>query len=81
MPLQELLNTLRRRPFVPFRIHLTDGSSYEVRHPDLVMPGARSVAVGLRGGTLPEGVYESIVILALVHITRLEPIDTAAASA
>ena len=81
MPLQELLNARRRRPFAPFRIHLMDGSSYEVRHPDLVMPGARSVAVGLPGGTLPEGVYERIIILALVHITRLEPIDTPAASA
>ncbi len=81
MPLQELLDTLRRRPFVPFRIHRSDGSSYEIRHPDLVMPGARSVAVGLPGGTLPEGVYERIIILALVHITRLEPIDAPAASA
>jgi hypothetical protein len=81
VPLQELLDMLRRRPFAPFRVHLTDGSSYEVRHPDLVMPGARSVAIGLPGGTLPEGVYERIVILALIHITRLEPLDTPAASA
>jgi hypothetical protein len=80
MPLQELLNRLRRRPFVPFRIHLTDGSSYEIRHPDLVMPGARSVAVGNPGADLPEDVYESIVIPAPVHITRLEPLVAPVAS-
>jgi hypothetical protein len=81
MPLQEILNMLRRQPFVPFRIHLSDGSSYEVRHPDLVMPGARSIAVGIPSSALPPDVYESVVILALPHITRLEPIGAPAASA
>jgi hypothetical protein len=81
MPLQEILDMLQRRPFVPFRIHLSDGSSFEVRHPDLVMPGARSVAVGIPAPNLPPDVYDRIVILALVHITRLEPIVAPAASA
>jgi hypothetical protein len=81
MPLEALLEMLRHRPFVPFRIHLTDGSTYEVRHPDLAMPGARSVLIGIPSRDLPEGVYDRFVVLALVHITQLEPLGTATASA
>jgi hypothetical protein len=31
---EELTELLRVRPFVPLRIHLTDGQSYEIHHPD-----------------------------------------------
>jgi hypothetical protein len=31
---QEVIDLLRRQPFEPFRIHWTDGTVYEVRHPD-----------------------------------------------
>jgi len=34
MPLEEILALLRTRPFVPFRIHLLDGTTYDVRHPE-----------------------------------------------
>jgi hypothetical protein len=74
MPLEQLLEWVRRRPFVPFRVHITDGSSYEVRHPDLIMPGARSVVIGIPGPALPEGVYEHTALVALIHITRIEPL-------
>lgn len=47
MPLEDILAFLRRRPFVPFRIHLTDGSAHEVRHPEMLMAGARSVAISV----------------------------------
>ena len=31
---QDLLDLLRRSPFLPFRIYATDGRTYDVRHPD-----------------------------------------------
>ena len=42
-----LLQALRKRPLEPFRIQVSDGSSYEVRHPELVMVGLRSAAIGV----------------------------------
>ncbi len=75
MPLQDLLEFLRRRPFRPFRLHVTDGSTYEVRHPELCMPGARSVVVGLQAPGIADPVYERAVHIDLVHVTRLEPIE------
>jgi hypothetical protein len=80
MPLEELLNLLRRRPFVPFRIHLTDGASYEVRHPEMLMPGARSITIGIPGDpTIP--IYSRTEIVALVHIVRLERLEEATPAA
>lgn len=74
MPINDVLLALRQRPFVPFRVHVTDGSSYEVRHPEMLMPGARSVIIGLTVPNQLPPVYESWVIVDLIHITRLEPL-------
>ena len=43
----DIRNFLNRRPFQPFRITLTDGRNYEVRHPELVMVGRSSIVIGL----------------------------------
>src|SRR5207249_7839013 len=43
----EILAELRRRPFEAFRLHLSDGSSYDVRSPELCMVGINSVVIGL----------------------------------
>ncbi len=31
----DVLQMLRNRPFEPFRIHMSDGSEYVIRHPEL----------------------------------------------
>ena len=36
MPPWDVLQALRRRPFEPFRLVVSDGTSYTVNHPDLV---------------------------------------------
>lgn len=71
---QELLDAVRRRPFVPFRLYLTDGASYEIRHPELIMPGHRSVIVGLPSD-VDVPLYERAATVDLLHVVRIEPID------
>ncbi len=39
---EDMHRFLRRRPFRPFRITLTDGRSYEIHHPELMMVGRSS---------------------------------------
>jgi hypothetical protein len=39
MTAEELRDTLREQPFEPFRIVLTDGATYDIRHPDLLWVG------------------------------------------
>jgi hypothetical protein len=74
MPLEDLIRLLHAAPFEPFRIYVTDGAHYDIRHRELCMPGARSIAIGIRDTTLSHIVYERLVQVALVHITRLEPL-------
>jgi hypothetical protein len=78
MPLEDVLAFLRRRPFVPFLLHLTDGTSHEVRHPKMLMPGARSLVLGIPADPAVP-VYARTETIALVHVVRLQPLDEAPA--
>jgi hypothetical protein len=76
MPSAELLQMLRARPFLPFRIYLDDGTLYEVRHPELVMVSVASAIVAFPDPDHP-GHYRSWEIVDLRHIVRLERIEPA----
>ena len=79
MPPEDIREKLGQRPFVPFRIVLSDGAACEVRHPELLLLGKRSVVIGLTGNPA-DTLYDRYVTVALLHITRLEPLDTSAVS-
>ena len=72
----DLLTRVRQRPFVPFRIIVSEGGTYEVLHPVLVMVGRFSVTIGVPSEE--EGLYETSHLVALRHVVRLEPIEPAA---
>ena len=74
MPLEELRRTLRLRPFRPFRLFVTEGGPYDVRHPELCVPGSRSVFVGIPAPSQTEPIYDDFAIIDLIHITRIEQI-------
>jgi hypothetical protein len=74
----DLLTALRRRPFVPFRLVTTDGTGYEIRHPEWLMPGKRSVLIGVHAQP-DDPAYDQFVILSLLHVQRLEPFELASA--
>ena len=45
MDLEGIRIALRRQPFEPFTIHLSDGRAMAVRHPEFVAVGNRRVIV------------------------------------
>jgi hypothetical protein len=72
----DVLEMLQRRPFQPFRIHVSDGTVYEIRHPEM-MAVSRSRALVFfppKGLALPA--LERYEVVALLHITRLEPVES-----
>lgn len=71
----DLLELLRATPFEPFRIHLSDGASFDVRHPDMAIVLRSKVTVAVPGPDGPDGPAERTVNCALVHITRTEPLN------
>ena len=68
----EILALLRSRPFVPFRVVTSDGTTYDVRHPDLVVVGFATCFIGYPHQSNNQ-VYERFDIVSTRHIVRLEP--------
>jgi hypothetical protein len=72
MEAEEIHRTLKRQPFEPIRIHISDGASYDVTHPDQVIVTKRWSYIGL-GGT-DGGPFQNSAVVTNLHITRLEPL-------
>jgi len=73
MRAQEIQGHVRKRPFVPFLVFLSDGSSHEVRHQEFILITQREVAIATpsRADEIPE----RSVYIDPIHITRIEPIN------
>jgi hypothetical protein len=67
MTIEKLRKMHQARPFQPFDIHLADGRSLPVPHPEVlaVPPPGRTIGVGLADGT--------IEIVDLLLVTTLKP--------
>jgi hypothetical protein len=63
-----------RRPFEPFRVHLINGRSYEVRDPDLLMVGRTSITIGLLDRERGDPIYDHLVTISLDNISELDMI-------
>ena len=63
MTINELRKMLRAEPFRPFEIHLADGRSLSVDHPEFVgqAPSGRTISVGQVDG------FEIVDLLQNVH--------------
>ena len=77
---EDLAAALRRRPFEPFRITLTEGSTYDVRHPELCLLGRRSAVIGFPAPGDPDLFYERSVTVDLLHVVKLEPLEATSSS-
>lgn len=67
MTIEQLRKMHRAQPFRPFEIHLTDGRSLLVLHPEFlaINPPGRTLAVAVEDGT--------IEIVDLLLVTSLKP--------
>ena len=72
---EDILEMLRKHPFEPFRIHLSDGVAFDVRHPDMAIVQRSKVIVAIPGPEGPDGPAERTVNCALIHITRTEVVN------
>ena len=48
----DVLFALQKRPFEPFRIQVSDGPAYDIRHPELVMVGLGALVIGIPASRL-----------------------------
>lgn len=76
---QELNSLLRVRPFEPFRIRLTDQQYYDIRHPEMMLVGARTAAIGVQNDP-DHNQFGPLITVSLLHIVRIEPLQPATAN-
>ena len=69
----EIRAHLRKQPFEPIRVYISDGASYDVRHPEFMLVTRTEIVIGLapKGTLIPD----RSVYIDPIHITRIEPIN------
>lgn len=72
---EDILHWLQAMPFVPFRITMNSGLTFEVRHPELIRLMRTSLIYFTPSHH--KGVYERPQMFGLVLIESVEPIDGA----
>jgi hypothetical protein len=77
----DIRELLKKQPFQPFRIHLSNGKSYTVSHPELayVMRATIVVARLVPGDTDPEPIGDGFNVISILHIYDLEIMSPAPA--
>ena len=74
MMLQDFKGLLEARPFEPFRIVMSSGASYEVRHPEMAKLLRTKLLVFLDPDR--EGIADQFRMCSLLHVTVVEPISS-----
>ena len=75
MTLHVFRELLSQRPFRPFRLILSSGQAYEVRHPEMAMLTRTDILVGT--DVADDGVPAEFKICSLLHVTAVEPLTSA----
>lgn len=70
---EEILNLQTKAPFTPFKLHLSDGRTFEVEHPEQMLVFINSVYIALRseGKSIPDRAER----IAISHITSLNSVE------
>jgi hypothetical protein len=73
---ESLIELLEERPFVPLRLHLSDGRKHDIRHPEMAIVSNEVVAVGLPSSDNP-AIADRVTNCATFHIVEIEPLASA----
>ena len=77
MTIQTFKELLAHRPFKPFRLVMSSGQMYEVRHPEMALLTRSDMLVGTN---VEDGVPAEFRICSLLHVATVEPLDQGAAA-
>lgn len=73
MTVQTFRELLAQKPFKAFRLVMSSGQTYDVRHPEMAWLTRASILVGL--DQTDEGVPAEFKICSLLHVTAVEPLS------
>ncbi len=75
MTVQTFRNLLTERPFKPFRLVMSSGLTYEIRHPEMAMLTKTDILVGI--DIEDDGIPAEFKICSMLHVTAVEPLESA----
>jgi hypothetical protein len=78
MTVQAFRDLLAARPFRPFRLVMSSGQTYEVRHPEMAWLTRTSILVGI--DMADDGLPAEFKICSLLHVTAVEPLSPSSTS-
>lgn len=78
MTVQDFRELLTQRPFKPFRLVMSSGQKYDVRHPEMAFLTRTSILVGVDES---DGLPGGFKICSLLHVTAVEPLPTGSSQA
>ena len=70
---------LAATPFKPFRLYISDGSHYDVVHPELAWVLGSRVFIGQHNGGADPNDYSARQV-AILHISRIEELSAASSA-
>ena len=70
---RQLKQLMTANPFRPFRVHLSDGSHYDVPNHDAALVEHTTLDVAVNPDR--DGIAETLVRCAIIHIVKLEDIE------
>lgn len=76
MTVQTFRELLSARPFKPFRIIMSSGEKYEIRHPEMAFLTKTDILVGVE--IADDNVPAHFKICSLLHVTAIEPLNAPA---
>jgi hypothetical protein len=74
---KDITQLLERTPFVPFRLHLTNGQSFEIKHPDFVWVFRSRLELAVPSSE-EQKIMERTEHISLLHVARIEELPVAA---
>jgi hypothetical protein len=74
---QEIKRHLSRTPFVPFRVHTSDGKQLEVKHPEMALLTRALLLVGRPVADPTKDIPPDYDDISLLHVVRIEPLVAA----
>ena len=73
MTAEQLRSRVRRKPFTPFRLHLSGGTSYPILRPELILVVRDTAVVAFHASSQDtEDVPSKLAMCSIPHVTKVE---------
>lgn len=76
MEVKQIRTLVKQTSFEPFRMYLSGGAHYDVRHPEQILLSQRTAHIG--AGPNGDGPFQRIALVSLVHVTRIDHLPDSA---